>query len=62
MGTHVVQCLDCKAWNWEGVERCASCGSKNLTIGFHQLIAYLERFDPDFSKELDRFNQVRERR
>lgn len=53
MSTHVVQCKDCDQWNWEGVERCASCGSKNLTIGFHQYYNYLLATDPDFKRFVD---------
>lgn len=53
MGTHVVQCLDCQEWNWEGITRCAHCGSTNLTIGFHQALAYLCSIDSELKKEID---------
>ena len=41
MGCNVVQCLDCKQWNWEGVVVCRHCGSRNLTMGFHQVLSIL---------------------
>lgn len=62
MGTHVVECLDCGAFNWEGVKQCASCGSTNLTIGFHQLLAHLCSVDPEFKKEIDKIYELRQRR
>lgn len=61
MGTNVVQCLDCKDWNWEGVTKCHHCGSKNLTIGFHQLLNIMCITDPAFKKEIDEiYNKERE--
>jgi hypothetical protein len=62
MGTHVVQCLDCGVWNWEGVTECVSCGSTNLTIGFHQLLAHLCSVDLEFKKKIDKIYEHKERR
>ena len=37
MSGSVVQCLDCKAWNWTGATECVMCHPENLTPSLSQV-------------------------
>jgi len=43
MGNHVIQCLDCGAWNWAYKTTCNKCGSANLTASFSQVCGHYKK-------------------